>query len=271
MPSNRKILEKLEQKLSARGCSPLTISSYLCVGRKFLAGVKNKIPTSDDVDKYIAKLRKAGQKDNSLRFNHYVISRLLKTIDVSLDEGPPKIREESIERPTFTIEEVMRLIEGSKTACDGQQRAFLAASTTWGLRRAEIVSIRPGDIKNDTILIRTKKSGIIRETLIPSEIKAHIAKYKWKDEVSLSRATTIFWQILYLCKFDLKKYNRYGWHSIRRFLVTSLMQTELKEFQISNFLRWKVSGTSMLYRYTHIPPADIDKEIYEVHPTLKLW
>jgi len=271
MPANRKILERLEQKLSARGCSLLTISSYLCVGKKFLSDIKNKTPTTDDVDKYISKLRKAGQKDNSLRFNHYVISRLLKTIGVELDEGPPKIKEESVNRPIFTIEEVKKLVKNSKTDCDSQQKAFLAAATTWGLRRAEIVSIKPEDIKGDTILIRTKKSGLTRETLIPDEIKGYIAKYKWKDRVSLSRATTIFWQILYLCKFDLKKYNRYGWHSIRRFLVTGLMQTELKEFQIQNFLRWKVSGTSMLYRYTHIPPADIDKEIYEVHPALGLW
>lgn len=271
MIAKRKILERLEQKLSARGCSPLTISSYLCVGKKFLSDIKNKTPTSDDVDRYIAKLRESGQKDNSLRFNHYVISRLLKTIGVELDEGPPKIRDESIERPTFTPEEVKKLIKNSKVDCDSQQKAFLAASTTWGLRRAEIVSIRPEDIKDDTILIRTKKSGLIRQTLIPDEIKGYIAKYKWKDRVSLSRATTIFWQTLYLCKFDLKKYNRYGWHSIRRFLVTSLMRTDLKEFEIQNFLRWKVSGTSMLYRYTHIPPLNIDKKIYEVHPAIGLW
>lgn len=267
--NTKEVLKELKEDLLARGKTKETINSFLNISEKFLSTVKNDHPTIKHVNRYIAGLREDGYKDNYLRFNYYVISRLFKILGLEFKGEVPKISEEALTQTTFSFDEVKKLITNAKSFCDTQQKAFLCVSTIYGIRRSELVAIKPEDVKEDTILIRTRKGGMIREHTIPKEIKKYIHDYDWKERLSLSRASLMFSLILYLCKFKLK--NGWGWHTVRRSLVSELMRKNIDHFAIQSFLRWKVSGISMLFRYTHIPMQDIEKVIFENHPFLKLW
>ena len=70
-----------------------------------------------------------------------------------------------VSRPHFTEEEVIELIRRAKKKCNEQQLAFLAHSTVYGLRRAELANVRPEDFDWDkkalTIYVRKGSNTII--------------------------------------------------------------------------------------------------------------
>jgi len=268
--NKKKILERIESRLSAKGCTKDTINTYFNISSQFLDTVKNDPPKLDDLDNFLASLRKKNYKPNYLRFNYYIISRIYKTMGWEELDGPPKLDEETVSRKMFSEKEIESLIKGVRKAGTKQEKAFLATSTIWGLRRSEITRIRPEDIEDSTIEIHTRKGGLIRKHTIPNEIKPYISDYDWKDEMSLSRATILFDIILYRAGFDLHEYNGYSWHAIRRRCVTSLAERGIPELKIHHFFRWK-SGKSMVYTYARFSDKEVENEIYKNHPFIGLW
>lgn len=66
------------------------------------------------------------------------------------------------------------------------------------------------------------------------------------------------------------KYNA-GWHSIRRYLDTVLLEKVGLE-NTAIFLRWQISRSSLMpLRYISKDYHEVDKEIFRVHPVLSLW
>lgn len=77
----------------------------------------------------------------------------------------------------------------------------------------------------------------------------------------------------------------YGWHSVRRRLVTSLGMIEdddgelvFKESEIRRFMRWSDPDRSMYSEYFTPPPEwqrerdlRLDRKIFEHHPFLSAW
>ena len=274
---NHQLLQKLKDELVNYDRNKSTVNTYLTIAGSFLKSLKNKQFTDSDAISYLARLREEGKADNTIRFTHYALRKLFVANKIEFSKRPPPIKE--LNRPYFTEEEIQELIKNAKTFCDEQQKAFLVMSTIYALRRSEIIMIRPEDIdkKNHAIFIHTEKGGIQREQFIPENIRKYIYNYNWDYDLSKATMSVLFYIILDKCKFkveDLAKHS--GWHSIRRSVVTYLMQANVNPISLSRFVRWKsqttVPGASpMIAIYDRTEGIIADKDVFEIHPFLKLW
>ena len=266
----QEIIKKLKRDLSIAGRTQETINLYLNISQKFLSRYK-KI-NEDNIKDYVFELKEKGFSDNYLRLVHYILCKLAKIDKKDIDIPPPKIEKMNINQPIFSFEEMKKLILSNKKYCDLQQKAYLVVSTIWGLRKIEILKIRKEDIdkKRNTIIIKTAKGGRPQEYTIPEVVKDILYNYDW-EEVSRARIYDIFKYILYLCKFDLKKYIGYGFHSIRRALITEMLKNGIDNYTVALWCRWSIPQFGMLPTYTHLVKEDLEKKVYPKHPFLKLW
>ena len=60
-----------------------------------------------------------------------------------------------------------------------------------------------------------------------------------------------------------------GWHSIRRALVTALVNHGLDQYSVSRWMGWKLNDTA--YRYFRPDPVELDAKVYSHHPYLAVW
>jgi len=266
----KKIIEKLKRDLTVIGRSQDTINLYLNISQKFLS--KYKEISEDTIKDYLYNLKKSNYSDNYLRLVHYILCRLAKTEKKDIELPPPKIEKQNVYQPIFTFEEVKKLIINCKKYCNLQQKAYFAVSTIWGLRKIEIIRIRKEDInkKDNTIFIRTAKGGRPQIYTIPEKIRDIIYDFNW-EEISKAKIYVIFNHALYLCKFDLSKYIRYGFHSIRRSLITEMIRAGIDNYTVALWCRWAISSFGMLPVYSHLVKEDLEKIVYPKHPFLKFW
>lgn len=266
----KNIISKFRDELNYKGCRRETIESYCRTASHFLKHANNNPPVREDAKNYILKLKKEGKKPTYLRFVYYALKGFYKVTGREFLSSPPKLPDESIDAPAFSKDEIVNIIKSTKDKGSIQEKAFLSVSTTWGLRREEIIKIKPEDIKDNRVLIHTRKGGLDRKHSIPKEIKYFIYDYDWKDRVSQSRINNLFNIVLHKAGFDLNNYNGYSFHAIRRALVTELIMGGIIGKKVHHYLRWK-AGQSMVDRYAKLPDKDIEEEIYKKHPFLPVW
>lgn len=299
---NHSLLQKLKDELINYDRNKSTVNTYLSIAQDFLKSLKNKEPTDSDAISFLARLREEGKADNTIRFSHYALRKLFVVNKIEFSKKPPPIKEKN--NPYFTEDEIEKLIKNAKAFCDEQQKAFLVMSTVYGLRRGEIpkilrehinsedreitrnITVKISRIKEVTrkeifpphsIFISTEKGGIQRPQFIPENIRKYIYNYNWGYELSNATMSALFYIILDRCKFkveDLPKHS--GWHSIRRSVVTYLMQANVNPVSLSRFIRWKsqttVPGASpMIAIYDRTEGIIADKDVLQIHPFLKLW
>jgi len=293
-------LENLNLTLtSPRQRTKSTITSYLHAGKTFLKFLNGAtMPTGKDE----IAIREAGrifrryflhrrEKGNSERTLTHEFTRL-KKLAVANDwpwpftcDDRPRSEEEPF-TPAFTEAEIQALIQArdeySKREC-----FYLALSTTWGLRREEIVRIRKSDYNEQTIKIKiAKQKELVRriEHTIPGEIKPILLNYDPKLN-AVTNLGPIFHRIL--DKADLGPRKGYGWHSIRRSLRTllewNLAEARLPPSLVADFMGWSKTqkgivygGSPMLGLYDHpeimsSDPFAIDRLVLNVHPFIKIW
>ena len=67
----------------------------------------------------------------------------------------------------------------------------------------------------------------------------------------------------------------YGWHAIRRALVTELVKADVSLLNILRFMRWSEGSVrnefSMVAIYAHKDQVSIDRSVFKVHPFLEAW
>ena len=191
-----------------------------------------------------------------------------------------KVNEER-QAPVMLPKEIEVLVKTIKEKGTEEQKAYLALSTTYGMRVGEMAKVSEEDIDKEKgkILVHTEKEGRVRWHLLPKEIIPYILNFpfKRKSEVSLN---LLFRQILSIA--NLARCKRQAWHSIRRSLVTALRMREPDVALIANFMRWK--GTSGITgfakqqsweritdHYTNYEDEMVDRHIFRIHPFLKYW
>lgn len=198
------------------------------------------------------------------------------------------VNEQEEHRPALAVSIVTRMIEAARAGkllldCV----PFLALSTTYGLRRGEMVVIEPDDVKGNLIFIHTLKGGRQRWHQIPPEIQPYIEEHDWSHRYSLGRMSWMFRDVVNGTGGlgALKKF-RLGWHSIRRPLLSGLLDNGCKVLVAKRFLRWGSSTgeDAMPARYYANQEIDIEGEVVvsreaesdveimeKYHPYLKLW
>lgn len=182
----------------------------------------------------------------------------------------PRVEDGDVVAPALPVEDIAKMITAAKEGrLELPEAAFVALSTTFGLRREELARVRPEHIKDGTIFVDTVKGGTARIHRIPREIIPFVTQYRFDWVHSLFLLSQLYHQIEFKCGIEHREGT--GWHSPRRTLDTRLLD-RLPLPAVRLFLRWKVKGSSdMPLRYYSKELAENDREVFAVHPFLGLW
>lgn len=271
---------------SPRERAPGTIVSYLQTARTFLTWHGDgEPPTDKDYRRYFLYRREKGVSERTLTKEFVQLNKLAIANSwpwpFTADDRP--VAEEEPFAPAFTPEEIEMLIR-ARGEYSKSEAFYLAVSTTWGLRREEMIRIKKRDYNEQTIKIKTAKHGRRVEHLIPEEIN-EILQNHHPNLSDINSLSYMFYRILK--KAGLPKRKGYGWHSIRRILRTalewSLAENRLPLSLVADYMGWSKAqkgivygGAPMLGVYFHpeamsSDPYAIERKMLEIHPFLKFW
>lgn len=270
-------LKRFHQDMLGSGYKAGTVNVYMYVASRFLDSTEKRedFDRHDALD-FFATIRESGAKPNYLKMCFFALKGFYNAADCSyegvkiLDESS----EEDIFRPALEADQIRNLIHGARKHCTVQQRAILAVSTTYGVRRSELCAIEPRDVTSETIAIRTmkKKKPEIRTHLIPDQIRAFITAYSWNRKLSSSGIGSAFKEIC--AKAGVEVPRGYNWHSIRRSLVTEFDRAGVSLIVYHNFMRWSKNQrdmTAMPLTYARYSDGEVDAAVFAKHPFLDAW
>ena len=273
MVTKKELLDKFRNDIPSWR-SQSTRYRYPNLAENFIdcVGVKSSYDRAD-IMKFLNLLADEGKTKNTLRWTAYVLRRFFKSLGIefplSPEEFPPNPSDDDIQAPVLSRDDVAQLITSVRYKGTSRMKAYLALSTTFGLRRGELIRVNRKDIKNGKILIHTIKGGTPRSHLIPDEIKEHLDGYSFGP---LHEQSLIYLFSRMQRLAELEHSNREGFHSIRRGLVTELLNAGVQIHFVYSFMRWKMAtrlGTMGIY--TRPDPEQVDKTVFKVHPYLKFW
>jgi integrase len=290
--NNNLLLENYSKGLSSTG---KTRTLFLRFAREFLAYSDGDF-SREKISSYMDHLRKQhSYRDGSVNFAFRVIRTMFNRNETILKaegyEWPfrrgesPSIREDKVEAPALHPITIGKAIAAVKADGSPEEKAFLALSSTYGLRRVEMVELEASDIrlKDRNIHIATAKHGRERTHLIPEAIIPYLSGYDFNQVRSENFLFTLWYRIE--IRIGLAHTHKVGWHSIRRSLNTILLR-RLSEATVMSYLRWKQRTSShMPFRYSAIKfvgeegestevvgdALDVDNQVFEVHPFLDFW
>lgn len=269
-----KLALMVEKDLVARGKTKKCARHWKSWTERFekVCGSKGKYDR-EDVIEYLAWCREEGFSQASIK----VMLRPIKLLaNIQGWEFPKlsmkKVRDSDIYRPILSKDDVVRAILEGKKVLIGEELALLALSTTYGLRREEMAYPNGLVIDMDAgvVKVNTAKDGEVTSHIIADEIKGYLSEYV---PLSCRCTATKFRKIMR--KVGVKCGWRYGWHVIRRELVTELLLSEISSVTVHRFMRWSdgsIKGNfSVMMMYAQKDQKRIDNEIFKVHPFLKYW
>lgn len=189
----------------------------------------------------------------------------------------PKVESRDMVRPSLTLEEIEAMVGAAKRGLlEPPAVAYLALASVYGLRREELIRVRPEHINYDSkvIFVMTAKGGEQRGQLLANEIIPYLKAYDFQANPSLFGMSQMYGRIEY--KAGLVHKEGGGLHQFRRYLDTELVDAcnQLDhvpgELYAHFFLRWKLSG-SMVEHYYSRSPLELDARVISVHPVVALW
>ncbi len=291
--NNTELLENYSKRLGSTGKSR---NLYLRYANDFLDYAHGNFER-ETIDKYLARLKRQKYSDGSINLIFRIVRTLFKRNEFLLKEQniewpynrgeAPQIRESKIKAPALHPNKIKQMIQAVRTVGEPKEKAFLALSTTYGLRRIEMVELSQDDVKlkGKTIHIATAKHGRERTHTIPGEIVPYLALYDFDTERSESEIFALWYHLEYI--IGMKHIDQVGWHSVRR-TVNTLLGKKLPDITVKSFMRWKQRTSSdMSYRYSAITFVGEDEDVTEVvgealqtdsdvfaegvHPFLEYW
>jgi len=264
------VAEKVYMDLVARGKDIDTAKRWRNLIMKFevCCGAKN-IYERDDVIRYLCWLREQGYRQSSIDVMVRPVKLLAQIQGWSFPRlAMPKVRDGDVRRPMLSHEEGCQMIRRGKEVLSARELAYLALSTTYGLRREELSGLGRIDGK---VTVDTVKGGPVTTHLVPDEIKPYLTGYK---RTGVGYMSLVFRRIIRKLGITLPNEN-YGWHAIRRGLATELLYRDVSLINVVRFMRWSdgtVKGEfGMLAIYAKRNQEEIDRSIFKVHPFLPIW
>jgi len=264
------VAEKVYMDLVARGKDIETARRWRRLTMKFevCCGTKSKYDR-DDVIRYLCDLREQGYRQSSIDVMVRPVKLLAQIQGWNFPRlAMPKVRDGDVSRPMFSHEEVRQMIRRGKEALSERELAYLALSTTYGLRREELSSLGRID---GTVTVDTVKGGPVTTHVVPGEIKPYLAGY---ERTGVRYISFVFQRIIRKLDITLPNGN-YGWHAIRRGLATELLYRDVSLINVVRFMRWSDASLKgdfgMLAIYGKRNQAEIDRSVFKVHPFLPIW
>ena len=265
-----KVAEKVYMDLVARGKDIETARRWEHLIMKFEAcsGTKRKYDR-DDVIRYLCYLREQGYRQSSIDVMVRPVKLLAQIQGWTFPRlAMPKVRDGDVRRPMLSHEEVCQMIRRGKEVLSEREIAYLALSTTYGLRREELSGLGRIDGK---VTVDTVKGGPVTTHVVPGEIKRYLAGY---ERTGVRYMSCVFRRIIKKLDIALPKEN-YGWHAIRRGLATELLYRDVSLINVVRFMRWSdgtVKGEfGMLAIYGKRNQEEVDRSVFRVHPFLPIW
>ena len=265
---------RIKKDLLARGKTKGCAQHWQVWTERFVSVCGTKAEYArDDVINYLTWCREQG-------FSQLSIETMLRPVRlVAQIQGwifpklsMKKAKDCEIYRPMLSKEEVAQAIAVGKKVLIGEELALLALSTIYGLRRNEMALPNEPviDVEGGTVRINTAKGGEVITHLIPDEIRPYLSEY-----VPFSYGYTAVQFRDILDRVGVNYGWRYGWHTIRRTLVTELLLSEVSSVTVHRFMRWSdgsIKGNfGVMMMYAKKDQARIDTEIFKVHPFLRYW
>ena len=276
-------IQQMREDLLGLGLEKGTIGVYCSAAQKFMSKINEDPKHQEDLDRhdalrYLGKLRET-TKGNTRKVTYYALRALYKSAGLEFDVPPPKDNSPgAVSRPMLSKEEVKRLIRWGRTDGTPCEQAFLALSTIYGLRRSELIALRDVDIEDSRIMIWTRKGGEPKRHVMPDCIAPAIYGYEKWATLCATSASMLFKAILIQAGLGVRK--GYGWHSIRRCLVTELIRDGVNLLVVNKYLRWRGGRTPLLGMdgamampsvYTQFEDTEIDEMVFQSHPFLEAW
>lgn len=282
---NAELLENYARRLSSKG---KTRKLYLNYAQDFLDYADGNF-VRGTIDKYLVRLKRRKYSDGTINFIFRVVRTLFNrnNFEWPYNRGEaPRIREDKVQAPALHPNIIIRMIQAVKEEGNPDEKAFFTLSTTYGLRRVEMVGLSKGDvrIKDKTIYIATAKGGQDRFHIMPEEIIPYLKQYDFDNKKSEQFMFTLWYLIEH--RIGLRHIDRVGWESVRRTLTTMLLDKRLPEPTVRSFLRWKQPTSSYTsYPYSAVKfvgregeslkvvgkALDVDNEVFKVHPFIEHW
>ena len=268
-----KALEALKKDLGHR-YSLRTVDTYLRAFRSFLAYAEKPPFTRQHINGWLDRLIEQGQGKNSVRLAYYALRRGFKANGwpwpMDRMDVPPLPEDAEVSKPAMSEEDVRKLILWARKQ-GGWERAVIALSTVYALRREELARIRPGDLDLAArrFLVRTAKGGIQREHLVPEGLIPHLGIGGPLPGLTVSVLSTSF--RMSCLRAGVMAEPGTGYHSIRRTVDTALWDATKDQYLVWNFIRWKGRRGDMPRHYYAKEALEVDKQIFAVHPFLKVW
>jgi integrase len=240
------------------------------------------------ISKYIEHLKNKKFSDGTINFRFRQIRTLFKRNELEwpfLYGEAPAIRENKVVALALHPDLVGEIITAIKADGTPEEKALLALSTTYGVRRTEIVNLKQEDVmlEDRIIHIATAKHGRERNHLVPDIIVPILADYDFEQKRSNFSLNVLWHRIEY--KANIEHTDHVGWHSIRRTLNTELRNVLPANVTMA-FMRWKMkTNADMSLRYTATSYVgrngttkkvageyqDMDRQVFANHPFLKYW
>lgn len=266
--NERDYLGRLEGYLGAR-YSQHTINAFIRQSRAFLihTGVKPRY-TRADLLAYLDHLIRSGYKPQSILVMMHGVRALFRALELSwpLDRRDMHLGlpESDKEAPVMPAADVVALIRGAQLARP-LDRAICCLSTVYGLRNSELALVVSQGLDGRVLEVQTSKLGRKRVHLIPRGL----APILTMRPQALSRDTVhkIFDRLM--SEHVRRSGAQEGWHSVRRSVVTGLLQNKIPLEKVHYFMGWKLSGTAWIYY--HPEPGEVETEVYQGHPFLRHW
>lgn len=268
--------------------SPSAKKQYPPIAKRILSHIDFN---RESVKNFIQLMRNEGYSDGSVDFYWRVIRRLFRVANVPWPferHDNPVIHELNVMAIALPMETIHTMIETQKAGkLTIHDSFFLAMSTIYGLRDAEMASLTPEnfDLENQMVFVETKKYGRQRFHSIPDEIFPIILEIApHLPPTTRQRVIRSFHAIERAS--GLRHTPDTGWHSVRRSLDHFLLKKGLDIPSAHSFMRWKRVRKEMAIGYAQVrfagsgggyvsmseSDADQDKLIFDkYHPFLPLW
>ena len=248
--------------------------------------------TDKELYDYLVELDVSGLAPRSVKQHRIALKRWWRVLDLKWPLEGIVINDDAQEDmpPTFSKEQIARLISLVKEMGTPEQKFYFTLSTIYGCRAGELGSVTAANFLWDgnggILSLQTLKRGKKRVHSIPEGLTPFLKEYSY---VAKPSSNTVMGEKFHrwcrqlgfpIPKMPLKTHvdmngkkihvKGYGWHAIRHSIVTELVETHVSEIYISQWMGWK-SQQSMVRRYAVLDALKVDKEVQEKHPFLPLW
>ncbi|MDP2661741.1 MAG: hypothetical protein Q8R28_13520 [Dehalococcoidia bacterium] len=278
---------KPEEAISqfAAAVSPDNRRYVLPIAKRYLA--KHPL-TKEGVDAYLAGLESRGYAPGTVRRHWEVLGHLFRVLGAPwlYQRGTgPSVRELDVYAPALDPALIRQMIRAARAGrMDDTEAGLLALSTTYGLRRVELVELEPGflALSSRSLFIQTAKRGRQRYHLIPEPIAPYLARYPWPRLTEF--LATQLWHSMEE-KAGVPRIPEVGYHAVRRILVKLLVEVGVPDQTVRVFMRWRQGGSDMLQRYygttvvgaggrtvgPHEGDRRVDEAVFALHPFITEW